>query len=140
MSDVKRSKSWGYEVEVQALKALQPLFGGLDRTGASAQKSKGWPDLVQSGTSPPFHFLVTKEKGPGKPLLITMSVDDFLAIASLGLPNTPTVVVGVKGRAKMWIQTIWGELQEGAKAWQRRSPLTNPLQGKPIRGRRWRRT
>jgi len=119
MSDVKRNKDWGYEVEVQALDSLRHLFPDMERTGASSQKQKGWPDLIADGWDP-LELLVTKEKGRCKPLLVTLSIHDFLEVAALGLAPNGGAAVSCKGRSQLWVHRMYLELKEGTQAWKRR--------------------
>lgn len=113
MTSPARSKSWGYEVEVLALRALRTIFPMLTRTGASNQKSKGYPDLTTGrmfqSTGDTLKLIVTKDKGRANPTLVTMSMPDFLEIASRGVPERD-VWVQVKGRKTSTLGSLYREL------------------------------
>lgn len=124
-SPQKRAKAWGYSVEVAALKALTPIFPNLRRTGSVAYK-KAAADLVQDGTKSalaPIRLVVTRDKR--RPLLVTLSVSDLVALLSeagdkmqtLGSREISTfpVVVQVKGRARSWIGTLYDALCEATR-------------------------
>jgi hypothetical protein len=111
-----RNKGWGYEVEVQAVEALQNLWPAAERTGASNQKVADDPDIISRGPDP-YCLIVTKEKGQGKPLLVHLSMSEFLILAALG-PGDNGLLVQVKGRQSMWIDTLYRALRGRAKAWE----------------------
>lgn len=115
-TQIARNKQYGYEVEVQALKALKALWPTLERTGASNQKHAHDPDLILRGTNPPLLLIVTKDKGQ-HPMMLHIQMDDFLALVTLGAPDVG-VAVQVKGRAKTWIGGLFAGLQEAVKEWQ----------------------
>lgn len=106
-----RSKAWGYEVEVSALKALQKIFPGLRRTGSVAY-TKAAADLRQDGTGAPLYLVVTRDKR--RPLLVTLPVDDLLGLTD-GVRATTPVYVQVKGRERTWIGRLYDELKENAR-------------------------
>jgi hypothetical protein len=109
----KRSKAWGYEVEVSAVAALQKIFPGIRRTGSVAYK-KAAADLVQDGDGlvPPLHLVVTRDKR--RPLLVTLPVDDLLSLTDGQRATTP-VYVQVKGRERTWIGRLYDELREATR-------------------------
>lgn len=105
----KRSKSWGYQVEMAALKCLREVFPRMRRTGSPAY-SKAAADLVQEGRDggPPIvRLVVTRDKR--RPLLVTLSMEDFLEL----VPPVPDgdVVVQVKGRQRTWIGALYDALK-----------------------------
>lgn len=106
----KRSKDWGYAVEVAALKALKPVFPGLRRTGSMAYK-KAAADLVQETDGVTLPIVVTRDKR--KPLLVTLAVSDFVELFDEA-PHV-NVVVQVKGREKTWIGRLYDDLREATK-------------------------
>lgn len=111
----KRSKDWGYEVERQAEAALRLLDNTIERTGGSKQKVRGAPDLSslhRNLGAAPLLLVVTKDKGAGRPLLVTLAMPDFLTIATTGFPRGEEVHVQVKGRAATWIGSLYCELKE----------------------------
>lgn len=128
MSSPARSKGWGYEVERQAEKALQKLDPSIRRTGASSQKVAGAPDLAtpRTGTAP-LLLVVTKDKGPGSPLLVSLPMADLITIATVGWPVGAETYVQVKGRARTWIGSLYAELKESAKEWVRQHPYSTPV-------------
>lgn len=121
MSTQKRAKSWGYEVELQALKILQQLVPDLERTGASAQKSKGYPDLMTPSTGrrtldeATQCFIVTKDKGRHSPMLVTLPLVDLIDMVRMGPPQG-RVAVQVKARKATWIGSLWAELRQAVRA------------------------
>jgi hypothetical protein len=113
-----RNKSWGYECETQALEALRPLWPTAERTGASNQKVADDPDIISRGRTP-FCIVVTKEKGSHRPLLVHLTADDFIQIATLGVGDNG-LAVQVKGRANLWVNTLLYKLRARANAsWDR---------------------
>lgn len=106
----KRSKKYGYDVEVAALKALEPMFPGIKRTGSTAY-TKAAADLVRPGNGMPIRLVVTRDKR--RPLLVTMLASDLeTALAFPDLLEDADVYVQVKGREKTWIGRLWDELRE----------------------------
>lgn len=105
----KRSKSYGYEVEKAAEAALSMTYPRIARKGSVAYK-KDAADLEQEGTSKaaPYRFIVTRDKR--RPMLITMSMEDFYRLA--GPRTADTVYVQVKGRAKTWIGGLYEALRK----------------------------
>lgn len=104
----KRSKSYGYETEVAALKALRKLFPRLRRTGSVAYK-KSAADLVQNGMlENTVRLVVTRDKS--QPLLVTLTANDFLSLVQPG--REVGVLVQVKGRKKTWIGGLMRELRK----------------------------
>lgn len=105
----KRSKSWGYAVEVAALKALRQVFPYLVRTGSVAYK-KNAADLVQAGVGdPPLRLVVTRDKR--RPLLVSLTVEDFNALVGRELDNR-AVVIQVKARERTWLGSLYQGLRE----------------------------
>ena len=108
MTRPRRSKEWGYETEVAALRALRFLFPGLRRKG-SVNYYKAAPDLVQEGNPnlAPINLIVTRDKR--KSLLVTMSITDLKIIT-----NENAVIpvrVQVKARQATWIGRLYEELR-----------------------------
>ena len=105
-------------MECLTIKALAPIFPGLRRTGSMAYK-KAAADLTSGPGSrglemaPPLLMVVTKDKGNGNPLLVTMSVEDLKRF--LETPGNLPVRVQCKGRASTWIGKLWRELREAVK-------------------------
>lgn len=114
MGSPQRSKAWGYEVETQALRALVPVFTRLRRTGSMAYK-KAAADLVADGRGAPILVVVTKDKGPGNPLLVTLPAQDLLELVRDPRAHLRPVRVQVKGRAQTWIGGLWRDLREAVK-------------------------
>lgn len=136
MASPKRSKSWGYEVERQAEKALQVLDPEIQRTGASAQKAKGWPDLASPRRdTKPLFLVVTKDKGTGNPLLVTLPMADLQTIAATGWPLHDDVYVQVKGRAATWIGGLFRELKACVDEFRRTLPRREPESQKQYQDR-----
>lgn len=101
---------------MQALAALRALWASMERTGSSWQSQGNDPDLMVRGNNDwPLLLYVTKAKGPGHPLLVTLSVDDFLTIAASGISQCNTVLVGVKGRSQTWLDSLYRGLVGWAK-------------------------
>lgn len=129
-SPQKRSKGWGYEVEKQAAKALSAIWPTVKRTG-SVNYSKDAPDLIAAPQPltdiakrlgcqphPTLPIVVTKEKGSGKPLLVTLRMDDFLMLAeNAGDPGgvRAGVAVQCKGRQSIWVHKVMQGLCEALK-------------------------
>ena len=105
----KRSKAWGYEVEMAALALLSGVFWGLRRTGSVAYK-KAAADLVRPGVGEVLALVVTRDKH--HPLLVTLSGKDFLDLMTSTEARGRPVVVQVKGRERTWIGTLYGELRK----------------------------
>lgn len=125
-SPQQRAKQWGYEVEVQTISALAPIFPRLRRTGSMAYK-KAAADLVADGKGEPILLVVTKDKGPGNPLLVTLRATDLEDLVRGG-PSVllrPTAVQ-VKGRGQTWIGKLWRELRDSVKGELRASVKTEP--------------
>lgn len=110
MSNPKRSKAWGYEVEVAALEALREVFVGLRRTGSVNYKHAA-PDLVQDGTPPTICLVVTRDKR--SELLVTLSVSDLRQLVGAACGERK-VIVQVKGRERTWIGSLMKELRKSA--------------------------
>ena len=109
-----KAKAWGYDVERMALKALNTVWPELERTGASNQKIKDAPDLLEPGPpdrAMPLVLIVTKDKGQQGPMMVSLSLEDFLVLQTVS-PRHFTPFVQVKGRDKTWI----GSLYRGLKA------------------------
>lgn len=111
-SPQKRSKQYGYAVEVAALKALRRVFPSLARTGSVAYK-KAAADLVSSGFGEPLRLVVTRDKG--KRLLVSLSADDFLRVAESKSPHEFAVAVQVKGRQQTWLGSLYEELRKATR-------------------------
>ena len=122
-SRVKRNKAFGYEVEKQVERALQTVRPDIARTGASAQKTKGYPDLQTPPTYDrhPFLMIATKERGRGGPHLITMTMADFITLCAAG-PHTGDWYVQVKGTQKSALLTLWHELKDCVEVIRKRAP------------------
>lgn len=102
------SKKRGYNVEVQAVNALLPVFPRLRRVGSPAY-TKNAPDLVQDGEGPVLPLVVTKDLA--QPLLVTLSLEDFNDLMS-SIEVDCSVAVQVKAREHTWIGRLWRDLVE----------------------------
>lgn len=109
------SKARGYNVEVAAATALREAFPKIRRVGSPGY-SKAHADLVQDGDgiAPPLRLVVTKAKGKTSPMLVTLSMEDFLEYAGEGIDWVP-VYVQCKGIARSYIDTVYRELREATK-------------------------
>ena len=105
----RRSKSYGYEVEKAAEARLRAVFPNMRRMGSVAYR-KDAADLVQENASDsdPYRFVVTRDKR--KPLLITMSMDDFIYLCDDKTARDARAFVQVKGREKTWIGGLYEAL------------------------------
>lgn len=110
MTGGQKPKRRGYAVEIAALKALKPVFPWLRRTGSTAYK-KAAADLVQDSgfDEAPICIVVTRDKN--KPLLVTLSSDDFVSLMGPGHEIGNNVVVQVKGRERTWVGRLYQELK-----------------------------
>jgi len=105
------AKARGYQVEVQVLKALKPLFPGLRRTGSPAYK-KSAADLVLGDPGvKPVPMVVTRDKS--QELLVTLSMRDFLCMSLGARPSA--VAVQVKARQKTFVGTLYRQLKEATR-------------------------
>lgn len=112
----RRSKEYGYEVEVQTLRALRELWPKLERRGSVAYK-KSACDLWVPGMPPEAATLIvaTKEKGPN-PLLVTLSAEDFLQCVLEAQRVIPFgAAIQVKGRQTTWVGGLHRQLARAMK-------------------------
>ena len=110
-----RNISWGRSVENQALRVLRLAWPTMARVG-SVGYIKDHADLVASPSEgDTLCLLVTKEKGPGNPLLVTLDLRDFVGL--LNQRQYPVgCVVQVKGRQSIWTNGVY----KGLVTWWRR--------------------
>lgn len=105
----RRAKRVGYTLEVDALKALQRFFPNLRRQGSTGY-SRAAADLVQDGPGEPYRLVVTRDKG--KPILVTLSVDDLdRLLIDCTRTGRDAVVAQCKKREKTWIGGLMEELR-----------------------------
>jgi len=104
-----RAKQWGYEVEKACERELGKVFWGLKRMGSVAYK-KAAADLVRPGVPPILYMVVTRDKR--NPLLVTMSVEDFMDLLTRSDAMKRSVAIQVKGRERTWIGTLYHELRK----------------------------
>lgn len=96
----QRSKEWGREVENSGVRELSPLWPEIGRTG-SVQYVKDGVDLTDFGPDP-VPIVLTKAKGPGNPLMVTLRVCDFVEGFD---PAGRGVRIQSKGRATLVLNT-----------------------------------
>ena len=111
-SPQRRSKKYGYAVEVAALKALRRVFPSLARTGSIAYK-KAAADLLAPGFGDPLRLVVTRDKG--RRLLVSLSVDDLVRLCESTTPHEFAVAVQVKGRERTWLGSLYEELRTATR-------------------------
>lgn len=115
----KRSKEYGYEVEVYFRRMLRDFFPRLERVG-SLGYSKAHADLVQPGygiwkKEEPIRIVATRDKR--RTPLLTMSITDAAALATLtpGQRYDAGVVVQCKGRKTSTLGTLYQDLKEATR-------------------------